>query len=97
MYGVSQTLIPGIRRDIAHINQNCRWAHEICTEDNEERALTVGSMNEMAYVFQAWLPLIVWQQVDAPRYHKGWITMITMSCILITTTFIIRFLHKREK
>ncbi|GAM37431.1 hypothetical protein TCE0_024f07348 [Talaromyces pinophilus] len=73
------------------------WAHEICTEDNEERALTVGSMNEMAYVFQAWLPLIVWQQVDAPRYHKGWITMITMSCILITTAFIIRFLHKREK
>jgi hypothetical protein len=54
-------------------------------------------MNEMAYVFQAWLPLIVWQQVDAPRYHKGWITMITMSCILITTAFIIRFLHKREK
>ncbi|EOO00250.1 putative pantothenate transporter protein [Phaeoacremonium minimum UCRPA7] len=47
------------------------WAHEICTADNEERAIVTATMNEMAYVLQAWLPLIVWQQVDAPRYlHK---------------------------
>jgi MFS transporter, ACS family, pantothenate transporter len=54
-------------------------------------------MNEMAYVFQAWLPLIVWQTVDAPRYHKGWITMIIMSLILIITALVIRQLERREK
>ncbi|KAI3002632.1 hypothetical protein CBS147346_5858 [Aspergillus niger] len=27
------------------------WAHEICTDDNEERALVVGSMNEMAVYY----------------------------------------------
>lgn len=43
------------------------WAHEICAYDNEERALVTASMNEMAYVFQAWLPLVIWQQVDAPE------------------------------
>ncbi|GKZ29868.1 hypothetical protein AbraIFM66950_006829 [Aspergillus brasiliensis] len=63
-----------------------RWAHEICTDDNEERALVVGSMNEMAYVFQAWLPLVVWQQVDAPQYRKGFITVTIMSVILIIST-----------
>lgn len=47
------------------------WAHELCSEDNEERAIVVATMNEMAYVLQAWLPLIVWQQVDAPEYRKG--------------------------
>nr|XP_001396404.2 pantothenate transporter [Aspergillus niger CBS 513.88] len=62
------------------------WAHEICTDDNEERALVVGSMNEMAYVFQAWLPLVVWQQVDAPQYRKGFITVTIMSVILIIST-----------
>ncbi|KAK2778779.1 hypothetical protein FQN53_001636 [Emmonsiellopsis sp. PD_33] len=45
------------------------WAHEVCSSNNEERAIVIGSMNEMAYVFQTWLPLIVWQQVDAPRKH----------------------------
>ncbi|KAL2847213.1 major facilitator superfamily domain-containing protein [Aspergillus pseudoustus] len=73
------------------------WAHEICSDDNEERALVVGSMNEMAYVFQAWLPLIVWQQVDAPQYHKGFITGTIMGVLLIITTFVIYFLEKWEK
>ncbi|CAI7656051.1 unnamed protein product [Penicillium glandicola] len=73
------------------------WAHEICSEDNEERSLVIGSMNEMAYVFQAWLPLIVWQQVEAPEYRKGFITVTVLSVILIFTTFGVRFLHKREK
>ncbi|PYI23927.1 pantothenate transporter [Aspergillus violaceofuscus CBS 115571] len=62
------------------------WAHEICTADNEERALVVGSMNEMAYVFQAWLPLVVWQQVDAPRYRSGFVAATVISGLLIVVT-----------
>ena len=70
------------------------WAHEICTSDNEERAIVVASMNEMAYVLQAWLPLIVWQQVDAPQYRKGFITITFLSAALIATSFITKALHK---
>jgi len=73
-----------------------RWAHELCSDDNEERAIVIGSMNEMAYVLQAWLPLIVWQQVDAPRYHKGYVTMIFLSAALIVTALVIRVLHKKQ-
>jgi hypothetical protein len=53
-------------------------------------------MNEMAYVFQAWLPMVVWQQVDAPEYRKGFITVTVMSVILIATTLTIRVLENRE-
>ncbi|KAJ5690826.1 hypothetical protein N7462_005218 [Penicillium macrosclerotiorum] len=73
------------------------WAHEICSEDNEERSLVIASMNEMAYVLQAWLPLLVWQQVDAPEYQKGFITVSCISVALIITTFVVRHLDHRER
>ncbi|KAF1918839.1 major facilitator superfamily domain-containing protein [Ampelomyces quisqualis] len=72
------------------------WAHEICTHDNEERAIVVGSMNEMAYVIQAWLPLLVWQQVEAPNYRKGFVTITFISLAMIVTAITIRILHARE-
>ncbi|KAK3201112.1 hypothetical protein GRF29_213g1081104 [Pseudopithomyces chartarum] len=72
------------------------WAHEICTHDNEERAIVIGTMNEMAYVLQAWLPLIVWQQVEAPEYRKGYITVSCLSFMMIVTALVIRVLHARE-
>jgi sugar phosphate permease len=72
------------------------WAHEICSDDNEERAIVVGTMNELAYVFQAWLPLVVWQQIDAPRYHKGFVTSACLAAAMIVTSLVIRVLWKRE-
>jgi ACS family pantothenate transporter-like MFS transporter len=73
-----------------------RWAHEICTYDNEERAIVIASMNEMAYVVQTWLPLIVWQQVEAPEYRKGYITVSFLSASMIVTALTIRVLYARE-
>ena len=73
-----------------------RWAHEICADDNEERAIVVASMNEMAYVLQAWLPLIVWQQIDAPEYRKGFITITFLSAALIVVGIATKVLHKRQ-
>lgn len=52
-------------------------------------------MNELAYVVQAWLPLLVWQQVDAPQYHKGFITVTCLSVCIIITALGTRFLHKK--
>ncbi|KAH6695775.1 pantothenate transporter liz1 [Plectosphaerella plurivora] len=72
------------------------WAHEICKDDNEERALVTGSMNEIAYVFQAWLPLLIWKVSEAPSYPKGNATMVGIAVALIGTAFSIRYLHARE-
>jgi len=52
-------------------------------------------MNEMAYVFQAWLPLIIWQRVDAPRYQRGFVVGSVIAALLIVTASATRFLHRR--
>lgn len=53
-------------------------------------------MNEMAYVIQAWLPLLVWQQVEAPVYRKGYITMVVFGFAMIGNAFLIRYLQRRD-
>ena len=67
-----------------------RWAHEICLGDTEERILVIVSMNGFANIVQAWLPLLVWQQVDAPRYQKGYITSTVIFFLLIPTALYLR-------
>lgn len=91
MHGVRDDILPQMFYADAR-----RWAHEICAEDNEERAIVVASMNEMAYVLQAWLPLLVWQQIDAPQYRKGFITITFLSAALIATGVITKVLHNRQ-
>lgn len=73
------------------------WAHEICSGDNEERAIVVGTMNEAAYFFQAWLPLIFWQQVEAPEYHKGFVLSAFLEAAMIALAIAIRYLWRREE
>jgi len=72
------------------------WAHEITSADNEERALVTAAMNELASVFQAWLPLLVWRVTEAPRYMKGFVTMTVLWFFVIVIVFVIRHLQKRE-
>lgn len=72
------------------------WAHEICSDDNEERALVIGTMSTLAQVVQTWLPLIIWQTLDAPNYRKGFISSVFISLLSIAAAFVIRHLHKRQ-
>lgn len=74
-----------------------RWAHEICTHDNEERAIVTGAMNQMSYFFQIWIPLLVWQQVDAPRYIKGYAFVLFLSIIMIFLTGFTYYFQKRDQ
>lgn len=73
-----------------------RWANEICGNDDEERAVVLASMNMAALIVQAWLPLLVWQQVDASRYRKGFVTVAHLSVPLAVQILIVRHLHKRQ-
>jgi hypothetical protein len=53
------------------------WAYEICVEDNDERALVTATMNEMACFIRAWLPLVMWQQVDTPQCYR--VSLVVLS------------------
>ncbi|KAK0636627.1 pantothenate transporter liz1 [Bombardia bombarda] len=72
------------------------WATEITSDDMEERALVTSTMNEMAGAMQAWIPLLIWKVTDAPRYYKGFFTMIFFWVIFIGLVFLVRFLHNKE-
>ena len=54
-------------------------------------------MNEMAYVLQTWLPLLVWRQTEAPQYQKGFITVFVLSLLLILTALVLKYLHEVQR
>lgn len=53
-------------------------------------------MNQFGSTVSAWLPLIVFQQVDSPRYYKGWVTLTAINSSLIISTLVTWQLQKRE-
>lgn len=72
------------------------WANEICGADAEERAIVLGIMNASGYAFNAWLPLLTYPVLDAPRFKKGFIytTCAFVAQFLITWT--VWWLWRRE-
>lgn len=73
------------------------WALEICADDNGKGASVLGSMYGMAYAVQAWPPLLIWQQVDALEYRKGFITVTAHSVALIGRGLSTKVLYKQQK
>ena len=53
-------------------------------------------MNMMNNVLAAWLPLLVWKQVDAPKYHKDFITATCTSVVFVIASVAVAVLQKRE-
>ena len=56
----------------------------------------IASMTQFGNVVSAWLPLVAFPQVEAPRYHKGWITLCAINASLIISTLFTWQLQKRE-
>ncbi|ETW80152.1 major facilitator superfamily, partial [Heterobasidion irregulare TC 32-1] len=46
------------------------WANELTGNDSEKRSFVVASCNMWAYVVQAWLPIVIFPQVEQPRYVR---------------------------
>jgi MFS transporter, ACS family, pantothenate transporter len=72
------------------------WAAEITGADNEERAIVTAAMSQFSSIVSSWLPLLVWQVVEGPRYFKGFTTMAALWVAIVAVLFWLRFLHKRE-
>jgi hypothetical protein len=77
-------------------NRQCSWAQEIVSDNNEERALVIATMNLVQGAVSAWLQLIIWKTTDAPKYHKGFITLAVLSVVYMATTLVLRQLQKRQ-
>jgi len=73
------------------------WANEICSRDNEERALVVVLMNDLAYVVQAIVPNFVWCTVDYPQATKGLSYSVLLNLLVTPLALAVRHLHQRDR
>ncbi|EXJ86549.1 hypothetical protein A1O3_03502 [Capronia epimyces CBS 606.96] len=73
------------------------WANEICAHDAEERALVVSAMNTIGNTFGAWIPLLVWKTVQAPRYLIGYCWTIALDVCMLIMLVVLNQFWKREK
>ncbi|KIY62657.1 MFS general substrate transporter [Cylindrobasidium torrendii FP15055 ss-10] len=72
------------------------WANELNGHDSEKRAFVVASCNMFAYVFQAWLPIVIFPQVEQPRVLKGNIVTAGISAGMIFFAITTLVLQKRD-
>ncbi|KAF4340829.1 large neutral amino acid transporter [Fusarium beomiforme] len=69
------------------------WANTILRHNNEERALTLILMTAIATSTQAWIPLLVYPTVEAPRFPKGYVYSAVMVVLLVAMTQVIRLVY----
>ncbi|KAI5479119.1 MFS transporter [Pseudohyphozyma bogoriensis] len=72
------------------------WINEICHEDAQERAFIVGAVNAMFYMVNTWLPILIFPQVDAPRFRKGFWTTWGFCIASVPLFYIMHLFHKRQ-
>ncbi|KZV73276.1 MFS general substrate transporter [Peniophora sp. CONT] len=73
------------------------WANELTGNDNEKRSFVVASCNMWAYVFQAWLPIVIFPQVEQPTVHKGNVTTACINAGMMSFAMLTLFFQKREE
>lgn len=73
------------------------WANEMCGSDAEERALVLGITNASGYAFNAWLPLLTYPAVQAPRFKRGFTYSTIAYVAQFAITGLVAFLRWREE
>ena len=73
------------------------WANTILRHNVEERALTLILMTAIATSTNAWIPLLVYPTVEAPRFPKGYPYSAANVICLVIMTQIVRILYNREE
>ncbi|KAK7742888.1 hypothetical protein SLS63_000456 [Diaporthe eres] len=85
------------RISVAYGPLSMTWANEICGADAEERAVVLGIMNAAGYAFNAWLPLLTYPVVDAPRFKKGFTYTTVAFVAQAIITWVIWWLSRRDR
>lgn len=59
------------------------WANLICSDNSQQRALTLSTMNTLGNTFGVWVPLFMWKTADAPEYKKGYAYNIALDAAML--------------
>jgi len=73
------------------------WSNIILRHNVEERALTLIMMTAFATSTNAWVPLLVYPTVEAPRFPRGFAYSLGCTVCLFICTHVVRVLYNREE
>jgi hypothetical protein len=77
---------------------NYSVANLACAGDAEERAFIISSMLAFSTAFSAWVNLLTFPTVEAPRFLKGYINEAVLQVTYtLWTILIVWFVTKQEK
>ncbi|KIY50074.1 MFS general substrate transporter [Fistulina hepatica ATCC 64428] len=71
------------------------WANELTSYSAEHRAITIGFLNTASYVFNAWVPNVVFPAAKAPHYPAGYKVTAVFFAIMFLGTLVNAILAKR--
>ncbi|KAI5844515.1 vitamin H transporter [Morchella snyderi] len=73
------------------------WVNVILKDDAEARAFTIGCMMTLAWAIYAWIPLVAFPAVDAPKWRTGYILAVVFSLLTWALMMLGQWLHRREQ
>lgn len=73
------------------------WQNDICRRDAQKRAVILVFMNMLAQASTAWMSVIVWKTVEAPRFLKGYSWTASNAFGLCVWTIVVLWLYKRQE
>ncbi|KAK6887804.1 Pantothenate transporter FEN2 [Candida tropicalis] len=72
------------------------WANVICSNDLQERAIVLASMNMFSNAVNAWWSLLFYAADTVPEFKKGCWASLATGIASIVVVIIIRVLQARE-
>lgn len=72
------------------------WLNRSLYHDYQKRNLVVSITNTLAYVTGAWVPILVWNAKDMPRYQIGFTYNACLAAVGLVLTGVATFLWKRD-
>lgn len=73
------------------------WQGDICRKDIRERQVVLVTMNILAQQSTAWIAVLVWKTVEAPRFLKGFTFTASSGVALSLWTFVVLYFYKRQE
>lgn len=76
---------------------NYSVANLACADDAEERAFVISSMLAFSTAFSAWVSILAFPTVEAPRFLKGYTMEAVLQVTYILWTALIIWFSGREE
>lgn len=73
------------------------WQNDICRRDAQKRAVILVWMNMFAQASTAWMAVIVWKTVEAPRFLKGYSWTAANAFMFGLSSLLVLYFYKRNE